>query len=131
MMWMVRMLGAVLRKSLGWFAMILARCGGMFTATSTSPFWSAATRTASSGIGRETTVLIFACPRQWVGTPSSEISSSLLHRARRYGPVPIGFFEMNGLSLPAYALGGYIEACRWVSATMKIGHGLLVWTLTV
>ena len=44
--------------------MIAARWGGMFTATSTSPFWSAATRTASSGIGRNTTLLIRAAPRQ-------------------------------------------------------------------
>src|SRR5215813_3622076 len=38
---------------------------------------------------------------------------------------------MNGLSLPAYAFGGYMEACRCVSALMKIGHGLFVCTRTV
>src|SRR3989304_5356562 len=42
MSWMVRMDGAVERKSLGCLSMIAARCGGMFTATSISPFWSAA-----------------------------------------------------------------------------------------
>jgi len=36
----------------------------MFTATSISPFWSAATRTASSGIGLNTMVLILAAPAQ-------------------------------------------------------------------
>ena len=64
MSWMVRIDGAVLRKIFGCFSMIAARCGGMLTATSTSPFWSAATRTASSGIGLKTTVLIFGAPRQ-------------------------------------------------------------------
>ena len=44
--------------------MIPAMWGGMFTATSISPFCSAATRTASSGIGLNTTVLIFAAPPQ-------------------------------------------------------------------
>ena len=60
----MRIDGAVLRKIFGWLAMMLARCGGMFTATSISPFWSAATRTASSGIGWNTTVLILGAPRQ-------------------------------------------------------------------
>jgi hypothetical protein len=36
----------------------------MLTATSISPFCSAATRTASSGIGLNTAVLIFGAPRQ-------------------------------------------------------------------
>ena len=56
--------GAVLRKIFGCLSMMVARCGGMFTATSISPFCSAATRTASSGIGLNTTVLILAAPRQ-------------------------------------------------------------------
>ena len=64
MSWMVRMDGAVLRKSLGWFSMMRARWGGIFTATSISPFWRAATRTASSGMGRKTTVLMAGAPRQ-------------------------------------------------------------------
>ena len=72
--------GAVERKILGWPAMMLARWGGMFTATSTSPFCSAATRTASSGIGRNTTVLILGAPRQYWSFASSTISSSLLQR---------------------------------------------------
>jgi hypothetical protein len=94
MIWIVRIEGAVERKMFGWFAMILARCGGMFTATSTSPFCSAATRTASSGMGRQTTVLTRGAPRKYWGLASRTISSSLLHRTKRYGPVPIGFFEM-------------------------------------
>ena len=64
MSWIVRMDGAVLRKIFGCLSMIPAMCGGMFTATSISPFCSAATRTASSGIGLNTTVLIFAAPPQ-------------------------------------------------------------------
>jgi hypothetical protein len=95
------MLGAVDRKIFGWLAMMLARWGGMFTATSTSPFWSAATRTASSGMGRKTTVLIFGAPRQWFASASSTISSSFDQRTYLYGPVPIGFFEMYAVSLPA------------------------------
>src|SRR6185295_1929661 len=111
--------------------MILARCGGMFTATSTSPFWSAATRTASSGMGRNTTVLIFGAPCQYCSFASRTISSSLLQRTNLYGPVPIGFFEMNALSLPAYAFGGYIEAWREPMMVVKVGHGFDVWTRTV
>src|SRR5262245_44697773 len=38
---------------------------------------------------------------------------------------------MNALSLPAYAFGGYMEACRCVSALTKIGQGLFVCTRTV
>ena len=64
MSWIVRMDGAVLRKIFGCLSMIPAMWGGMFTATSISPFWSAATRIASSGIGLNTTVLIFAAPPQ-------------------------------------------------------------------
>ena len=103
----------------------------MFTATSTSPFWSAATRTASSGMGRNTTVLILGAPRQYCSLASRTISSSLLQRTNLYGPVPMGFFEMNALSLPAYAFGGYIDAWREPMTVVKVGHGLVVWTRTV
>ena len=64
MSWIVRIDGAVLRKIFGCFSMMEARCGGMLTATSISPFWSAATRTASSGMGLNTMVLTLAAPRQ-------------------------------------------------------------------
>ncbi len=80
MSWSVRIDGAVERKTLGCAAMMGARWGGMFTATSTSPFWSAATRTASSGMGRNTTVLILGAPRQYCVFASRTISSSLLQR---------------------------------------------------
>src|SRR4026207_65636 len=43
----------------------------------------------------------------------------------------MGFLEMNALSLPAYALGGYIEAWRNVMMLTKVGHGLVVCTFTV
>ena len=39
-----------------------------------------ATRTASSGIGLKTTVLILGSPRQWLGTASITISSSFAQR---------------------------------------------------
>jgi hypothetical protein len=80
MIWIVRMLGAVDRNSFGCLSMTAARCGGMLTATSISPFCRAATRTASSGMGRNTTVLIFGAPRQWSGTASTTISSSFDQR---------------------------------------------------
>src|SRR2546425_438971 len=131
MSWIVRIDGAVERKSFGCLSMTGARCGGMFTATSISPFWSAATRTASSGIGRNTTVLILGAPRQWLGKASRTISSSFDQRTNLYGPVPIGFLVTNVVSLPAYPLGGYIAAWRNVSALTKIGHGFFVWTRTV
>src|SRR5438093_5869216 len=75
MSWIVRIDGAVERKSLGCLSMTGARCGGMFTATSISPFWSAATRTASSGIGLKTTVLILGAPRQRSEEHTSELQS--------------------------------------------------------
>src|SRR4026208_811012 len=43
----------------------------------------------------------------------------------------MGFLGMNALSLPAYALGGYIEAWRNVMMLTKVGHGLVVCTFTV
>src|SRR5712691_10028443 len=111
--------------------MMLPRCGGMLTAMSTSPFWSDATRTASSGIGRNMTVLILGAPRQYCSFASRTISSSFTHRASLYGPVPIGFLEMKALSLPAYAFGGYIDAWRNDIATAKSDHGFLVCSRTV
>src|SRR6267378_3459315 len=33
--------------------------------------------------------------------------------------------------LPAYAFGGYIDACAKVMTVRKVGHGLAVWTRTV
>src|SRR5207244_13256980 len=103
---MVRIEGAVVRNSFWWLAIGLARCGGMLTATSISPFWSAATRTASSGIGRNTTVLILGAPRHHAVLASSTTSSSLAQRTNLHGPVPLGWREMSAGCLPAYALGG-------------------------
>src|SRR5262245_66238979 len=110
MSWIVRMDGAVLRKIFGCLSMIAARWGGMFTATSISPFWSAATRIASSGIGLNTTVLIFGAPAQYPVNASITISSSFDQRTNLYGPVPMGLFEIAAGSLPAYSWGGYIAA---------------------
>src|SRR4029450_9176139 len=123
--------GAVERKIFGCPAMMLARCGGMFTATSTSPFCSAATRTASSGMGRNTTVLILGAPRQYCSLASSTICSSLSHFTNLSGPVPMGFFGGSAVSLPALALGGYIEAWRKPMIVVKVGQGLEVCTRTV
>src|SRR6266481_9831715 len=39
--------------------------------------------------------------------------------------------EMAAASLPAYSLGGYIEACRWAMWLTNTGHGFLVWIFTV
>src|SRR5437867_1596207 len=128
---MVRIDGAVDRNSRGWLPIGLARCGGMFTATSTSPFCSAATRTASSGMGLKTTVLMGGAPRHHAELASSTISSSLAHRTNLYGPVPIGLREMSAVSLPAYALGGYIEACAKFMMDTKVGQGLFVSTRIV
>src|SRR4029453_2286928 len=111
--------------------MMLARCGGMFTATSTSPYCSAATRTASSGMGRKTTLLILGAPRQYWSLASRTICSSLSHFTNLYGPVPIGVFEMNAVSFPAYALGGYMDAWRNPMMVVKVGQGLVVCTRTV
>src|SRR5881392_2685674 len=131
MSWIVRIDGAVERKSFGCLSMIRARCGGMFTARSISPFWSAATRTASSGIGLKTTVLILGAPRQYVVLASSTISSSFDQRTNLKGPVPIGFLEMNVVSLSLYAFGGYMPPCTNVITTVKVGHGFLVCTRMV
>src|SRR5262249_16250609 len=68
------------QEQLRWFAIGFARCGGMFTATSLSPFCSGATRTASSGIGRNTTVLILGAPRHQASLASSTTSSSFDQR---------------------------------------------------
>ena len=38
---------------------------------------------------------------------------------------------MAAVSLLAYSLGGYMAACRKVSAFTKIGQGFFVWTRTV
>src|SRR5207244_8115676 len=99
MSWIVRIDGAVERKSLGCLSMTGARCGGMFTATSISPFWSAATRTASSGIGLKTTVLILGAPRQYVSLASRTISSSFAQRTNLEGPVPIRDREVNVVAM--------------------------------
>src|SRR5215510_11161941 len=131
MSWIVRIDGAVLRKIFGCRSMIPARCGGMFTATSISPFCSAATRTASSGIGRNTTVLIFGAPRHHASLASSTISSSLDQRTNLYGPVPIGWREMSAGCLSLYALGGYIDAWANVMTVRNVGHGLFVCTRIV
>src|SRR5919108_6662197 len=131
MSWMVRIDGAVLRKIFGCFSMMLARWGGMLTATSISPFCSAATRTASSGIGRNTTVLIFGAPFHQPVLASSTISSSLAQRTNLYGPVPIGWREMSAGCLSLYAFGGYIDACANVIKVRNVGHGLFVCTRTV
>ncbi len=96
---MVRTLGAVVRKSFGWLAMMLARCGGMFTATSISPFWSAATRTESSGIGRKTSDLIRGAPRQYCSLASSSMRSSFTQRTKRKGPEPTGARDTAAVSL--------------------------------
>src|SRR5438874_379452 len=48
-----------------------------------------------------------------------------------YGPVPIGCREISAGSLPAYAFGGYIDACANVMMVRNVGHGLLVWTRIV
>ena len=84
----------------------------MFTATSISPFWSAATRTASSGIGRKTTVLILGSPAPVAGNglqhdllvlrPAHELVGAGADRVLR---------EMAAVSLPAYSFGGYMAAC--------------------
>src|SRR2546430_14465914 len=105
--------------------MMLARCGGMLTAMSTSPFWSDATRTASSGIGRNMTVLILGAPLQYCSFASRTISSSFTQRASLYGPVPIGVLEMNALSLSAYAFGGELETGRKDTANKKSGPSVL------
>jgi hypothetical protein len=91
MSWMVRTLGAVERKRRGWLAMMLARCGGMFTAMSISPFCSAATRTESSGMGRKISVLILGAPRQYCSLAVSSICSSFTQRTNLNGPEPTGF----------------------------------------
>src|SRR5687768_6582868 len=82
-------------------------------------------------MGRNTTVLILGAPRKYCSFASRTISSSLLQRTNLYGPVPIGFFEMNALSLPAYAFGGYIDAWRKPMTVVKVGHGFDVWTRIV
>src|SRR5436309_492507 len=105
MSWIVRIDGAVERKSLGCLSMITPRCGGMFTARSISPFCSAATRTASSGMGRKTTVLTCGAPRQYASLASRTSSSSFDQRTNLYGPVPMGFFEKSAVSFPADSLG--------------------------
>src|SRR4029450_8878077 len=43
----------------------------------------------------------------------------------------MGFFEIAAGSLPAYSLGGYIEAARSAICGVKVGHGFFVWTRTV
>src|SRR5262245_37867043 len=43
----------------------------------------------------------------------------------------MGLREMNALSLPAYAFGGYIAAWLKVMMVTNVGHGLLVCTRTV
>src|SRR5439155_24977552 len=98
----------------------------MLTATSISPFCSAATRTASSGIGRNTTVLTLGSPRHHAELAASTTSSSLAQRTKVEGPVPIGWPESAAGWLPAYALGGYIAACAKVMTVRKVGHGLAV-----
>src|SRR5262245_31446858 len=123
--------GAVLRKIFGCLSMTPARCGGMFTATSISPFWSAATRTASSGMGLNTTVLIFGAPPQYPRKASITISSSFAQRTNLYGPVPIGALEIAAVSLPAYSFGGYIAAWRRAMWLRNTGQGFLVWIRTV
>src|SRR6267143_6208251 len=43
----------------------------------------------------------------------------------------MGWREMSAGCLPAYALGGYIEACAKVMTVRKVGHGLAVCTRIV
>src|SRR5882672_12260676 len=131
MSWIVRMDGAEDRKIFGCLSMMAARCGGMFTARSISPFCSAATRTASSGIGRKTTVLTFGAPRQYWSLASSTITSSFDQRTNLKGPVPMGALEIAPVSLSFDAFGGIMPLCTNVMTTVNVGHGFLVWTRTV
>src|SRR6059036_3426973 len=131
MSWIVRIDGAVERKSLGCLSMITPRCGGMFTARSISPFCSAATRTASSGMGRKTTVLTCGAPRQYASLASRTSSSSFDQRTNLYGPVPMGFFEKSAVSFPADSLGGSIPLCGNVITGTNVGQGFFVCTRIV
>src|SRR2546428_439563 len=72
--------GAVKRKGWGCLWMMAAGGGGMSPAGSISPFWSAATRTASWGIAQKTIVLFFGAPRQYRSFASRTISSSFDQR---------------------------------------------------
>src|SRR5499425_3867451 len=68
----------------------------MFTAMSTSPFWSAATRTASSGMGLKTSRLIRGTPRQYCSLASSSMRSSFTHRTNFEGPRAHGILLQVG-----------------------------------
>jgi len=102
----------------------------MLTATSISPAWSAAARTACSGIGRKTIVLIFGAPPHQLGLASSSICSSFTHRTNLYGPLPTGFRSAKTLSFPRKWPGGMMapRSARWFSS---VGYGLDVTTRTV
>src|SRR3989442_7677075 len=63
--------------------MMVSKCGGTLTVMSTSPDCSAATRTACSGIGRNTSVLTLGAPPHQCSLASSTICSSLTQRTNR------------------------------------------------
>src|SRR2546428_144661 len=97
----------------------------MLTAMSISAVWSAATRTACSGIGRKISVLTLGAPPHQLGLASSSMSSSLTQRTNLYGPVPTGFRSANTLSFPRKCLGAMMcpRRARWFSS---VGYGLAV-----